>query len=122
MTDGPPRPSDRGQALADGKAWERFGRRAVAAFPGHLRGFIVLNVVLTIVNAAVTGRPWWAVWPLIGSGFALAVHYFVCKAATADEGWASARVEELNLKSYDRSHIEDIRERVDKDGYGRPRE
>ena len=30
---------------------------------------------------------------------------------TVDEHWAEERVEELNLKSYDRSHIEELKSR-----------
>jgi hypothetical protein len=38
------------------------------------------------------------------------------KAVTVDDRWAEERVEELNLKSYDRSHIEDLKARYDTNG------
>jgi 2TM domain len=82
----------------------------VRAFRWHLLAFAVLNAALNVANA-LTGRPWWAFWPLIVSGFLLGLHYLFYKSATADEHWADERVEELNLKSYDRSHIEELKTR-----------
>ena len=84
--------------------------RLLRAFPWHLRGFVAVNIALNVVNA-FTGRPWWAFWPLLATGFALAIHYLFYKAAAVDERWVDARVEELNLKSYDRGHIEDLKMR-----------
>ena len=82
----------------------------VRGFAWHLRAFVAANALLSAANAW-TGRPWWAFWPLVATGFLLAVHYLLYKAAVVDERWADARVEELNLKSYDRSHIEDLKAR-----------
>lgn len=87
-------------------------RRLVRAFPWHVRSFVAANVALNAINA-LTGAPWWAFWPLAATAFALAVHYFVYKAASVDERWVEERVDELNLKSYDRSHIEDLKARYD---------
>ena len=84
--------------------------RVVSGFRWHLLAFAVLNVALTLANVA-TGRPWWAFWPLIVTGFLLGVHYLLYKVATVDEHWADERVEELNFKSYDRSHIEELKSR-----------
>lgn len=108
MTSGAPEP--RGPRALAGTA-----RRAMAAFPWHLRISLALNAALNAVNA-LTGWPWWAFWPLVVSAFALAVHYLLYKSVTVDEGWAEARTEELNLKSYDRSHIEGLKERYPKAG------
>ena len=58
-----------------------------------------------------TGAPWWAFWPLAATALLLGLHYIVYKSLTANEAWAAERVEELNLKSYDRSHIEDLKSR-----------
>ena len=81
------------------------------AFRWHLLAFVcLLNAVLTLANV-LTGMPWWAFWPLLVTGFLLGVHYLVYKAVTVDEPWAEERVEELNLKSYDRSHIEELKSR-----------
>jgi hypothetical protein len=86
------------------------GRRLVRAFAWHLRAFVIANAALNAANAW-TGRPWWAFWPLFATGLLLAVHYLFYKAAVVDERWVDARIEELNLKSYDRSHIEDLKAR-----------
>lgn len=111
----PSPPADEGEWLL------RLGRWLGVAFPRHFAIFIALNAGLTLANI-LTGRPWWAVWPLIISGFVLALHYFLYRATAVDEAWVDSRITELNLKSYDRSHIEDIKERVEKESYGRPRD
>lgn len=102
-----PGPLKRGSPADAGGA---AGRRLVRTFAWHLRAFLAANAVLTVANAW-TGRPWWAFWPLIATGVLLAVHYLFYKAALVDERWVEERVEELNLKSYDRSHIEDLKAR-----------
>jgi hypothetical protein len=86
------------------------GRRLARAFPWHLGAFVAANAALGAANVW-TGGPWWGFWPLVATGLLLAVHYLVYKAQAVDERWADARVEELNLKSYDRSHIEDLKAR-----------
>jgi hypothetical protein len=86
------------------------GGRLVHAFPWHLRVFLAANATLNIVNA-FTGGHWWAFWPLLATGVLLGVHYLFYKAVAVDERWVDARIEELNLKSYDRSHIEDLKVR-----------
>ena len=75
-----------------------------------MRRLLALNIALNLANV-VMGRPWWAFWPLIVTGFLLGVHYLLYKATTVDEQWAEERVEELNLKSYDRGHIEELKSR-----------
>jgi hypothetical protein len=82
----------------------------VRAYRWHLLGFVVLNAGLGLINI-FTGRPWWAFWPLFVTGLVLAVHYFFYKAMVVDERWVEERAEELNLKSYDRGHIEDLKSR-----------
>jgi hypothetical protein len=89
-----------------GSAWQRL----VRSFRWHARAFVALNAVLALANAFV-GSWWWAFWPLIVTGFVLGLHYLLYKAGTVDEQWAAERAEELNLKSYDRSHIEDLKSR-----------
>ena len=84
--------------------------RLVRSFRWHAWGFATLNLGLTAVNMA-TGRPWWALWPLLATGLALGVHYILFKAFTVDSRWVEERVQDLTLKSYDRSHIESIRRR-----------
>jgi hypothetical protein len=84
--------------------------RLARGFRWHALGFAGVNLILTAANV-VAGPPWWALWPLVATAFLLAVHYFLCQALAADERWAEERALELNLKSYDRSHIEDIKSR-----------
>ena len=84
--------------------------RLARSFRWHGAAFVAVNLVLTAANA-VSGPPWWALWPLLATGLLLAAHYFCRKALTVDERWAEERALELNLKSYDRSHIEDIKSR-----------
>jgi hypothetical protein len=86
------------------------GEGLARSFRWHLRGFAAVNIALNAINAA-TGRPWWAFWPLVATALVLAVHYFFYKATSVDQRWVEERVEELNLKSYDRSHIEDLKVR-----------
>jgi hypothetical protein len=93
-----------------GSRFAAAGRRLVRAFAWHLTAFVAANAALTAANLW-TGGPWWAFWPLLATGFVLALHYLFYKAAVVDERWVDARVEELNLKSYDRSHIEDLKAR-----------
>jgi hypothetical protein len=109
-----PSPPPHGNASQAAAGW------LVRAFAWHLRGFVAANIALNIVNA-VTGRPWWAFWPLVVTGLLFGLHYLAYKTATVDESWAAERVEELNLKSYDRSHIEDLRHRYQPDKGGEER-
>lgn len=88
-----------------------FTRRLVQLYPWHLWGFAGLNGALTLANI-VTGPPWWAFWPLLVTGLLFGIHYLFFKTATTDEDWVEQRIDELNVKSYDQGHIEDIRERA----------
>lgn len=114
-THGPQEPSPRSpEPGAPADALQRTARASKhwvkRAFRWHLALFSLLNVALTLVNV-LTGPPWWALWPLLVTGLAMGVHYLLYKALTVDETWAEERVEELNLKSYDRSHIEELKSR-----------
>ncbi|MGE0851734.1 MAG: 2TM domain-containing protein [Hyphomicrobiaceae bacterium] len=107
-------PPDQSGALAADTALVRIGqsvgRLAVPAFRRHAQVFVAINAALTLLNI-IAGGPWWAFWPLLVTGFLLGAHYLVYKGLTANEQWAEERAEELNLKSYDRSHIEDLKTR-----------
>jgi hypothetical protein len=83
----------------------------VGGFRWHAAGFVALNAILTAANIAL-GKTWWAFWPLLVTAFLLGVHYLLYKALSVDDAWAEERVEELNLKSYDRSHIEGLKSRL----------
>lgn len=82
----------------------------VQSFRWHGVVFVALNVALSFANSFIGAR-WWAFWPLIVTGFLLGLHYLFYKSTSVDEHWAEERVEELNLKSYDRSHIEELKSR-----------
>jgi hypothetical protein len=84
--------------------------RLVRGLRWHAWIFVVLNLGLTAVNIAL-GRPWWALWPLLATSLAFGVHYLLVKAFTVDERWVEERARDLTIKSYDRSHIENIRKR-----------
>ena len=88
-------------------------RWLVRYFRWHVRLFVAANLILNGLNF-LTGQPWWAFWPLLVTSALLAGHYLFYKIAAVDERWAEARSEELNLKSYDRGHIEDIKSRFEK--------
>lgn len=115
MADAEQQPADRygpgcvpgGKGLGGGLAPLRSG----AALRWHVGAFVAVNVVLGLINAAIGGG-WWAFWPLLGTALLLAAHYFFFKALTVGDGWVDERVQELNLKSYDRSHIEDLKKRL----------
>lgn len=87
----------------------------------HALAMIAVNLLLTGINI-FTGGTWWAFWPLLVTGALLAIHYFSYKAAVANERWVAERVEELNLKSYDRSHIEDLKSRYGGEDTGEKKE
>jgi 2TM domain len=77
----------------------------------HLLAFIAVNAILTVANVALEGG-WWAFWPLLISAAMLSVHYLFCKALIVSDGWVDERVEELNIKSYDRAHIDELKTRL----------
>jgi len=84
------------------------GTSARRNFRRHFTAFLVVNISLTAANV-VTGAPWWAFWPLVVWSLPLTVHYLIYKASTIDDAWVDARVEDLRSKSYDLSHIDDIK-------------
>ena len=110
--EGASRPS--GSLASQGRSVRRTaracGRWLVGNFRRHLLVFAALNALLSISNA-LTGPPWWAFWPFLVTGLLLALHYLAYKVGVIDDEWAEERIEELNLKSYDRSHIEDLKAR-----------
>lgn len=75
----------------------------------HLVAFVSINALLTAINAYY-GPPWWSVWPLMIWGLVVMVHFLVYRAKTVNDAWAEERSIELRAKSYDLSHIEDIRQ------------
>ena len=57
-------------------------RWAARAFRWHMLAFVALNTGLNLANV-MTGRPWWAFWPLIVTGMLLGLHYLLYKAMTS---------------------------------------
>ena len=80
---------------------------AVRGFRLHLLIYLMVGF-LALVLAAVTGWRWLS-WPMLVWAVLLLAHYLVYKTRTVDERWVEERVEELDLKSYDRDHIQSIR-------------
>ena len=77
----------------------------------HLWVFIVVNVALNITNAFVRDDYWWAFWPLVVWGIALAVHYLIYKSRRVSDRWVEERTDDLRSRSYDRAHIDSIETR-----------
>jgi len=86
-----------------------FQAPSAQGFRRHRLTYILSNIVLTGINL-YTGAPWWGVWPLVIWGIALMVHFFAYRISTVDEAWVDERVEDLRTKSYDFSHMAEIRE------------
>lgn len=103
---GKPDPADGFEARL-GASWSTIANRLVRAYPYHRAVFIGLNVLLTAVNV-YTGKPWWALWPLLLTGFVFMVHYLIYKASTIDDAWVDERAADLYDKSYDQGHIKAI--------------
>jgi hypothetical protein len=80
------------------------------AFRLHLWTFVVVNIALNAANWFV-GANWWAFWPLVVWGLALAVHYLIFKSKRVDERWVEERTEEVHSKAYDAAHIDSIEKR-----------
>jgi len=83
---------------------------APRVFRRHFGLFLTVNAILTVANI-VGGAPWWAFWPLLIWGVPLGVHYLYYKASAIDDDWVEARMEDLRSKSYDLSHIDDIKKK-----------
>lgn len=89
------------------ETWRGIADRLVYAYPYHRAAFIAFNVILTAINIYM-GKPWWALWPLLVTGFIFLVHYLIFKASTVDEAWVDDRAADLYDKSYDQGHIRTI--------------
>lgn len=97
--------------LGAGERWPLVRPWIVSTLRWHLLAFTTLNAVLTAANTALGGG-WWAFWPLLISAALLTVHYLLRKTLLVNAGWVDERVEELNIKSYDRAHIEELKTRL----------
>jgi hypothetical protein len=103
--------------IATASSLDGYGARIVATFPLHRRVFVCANMVLTALNIVIGGG-WWAFWPLVIWGVPFAVHYLWFKTEVVDQSWVDERTFELNMQSYDRSHIEAISGREEPELWG----
>ena len=91
--------------------WQQTSAWLVRYYNLHRNLFVGLNVVLTAVNI-YTGKPWWALWPLLVTGALFTLHFLVYRAVTVDDEWVDQRAADLYDKSYDQGHIDAIAERA----------
>jgi hypothetical protein len=82
-------------------------------FRWHLLAYCGVMGTLTVVNFVIGGG-WWTFWPLCAWGLVLSLHYFYYKSVTIDEAWVQERTDDMRMRSYDVSHIYDIKGRVKK--------
>ena len=61
------RPDDR-EVRARSRAEAKFG------FYKHLAVYVVVNLMLFVIDLATSPGYFWAIWPLIGWGIAIAIH------------------------------------------------
>lgn len=97
--------------LGTGERWASVRPWIVSTLRWHLLAFVVLNALLMAANVALAGG-WRPFWPLLISASLLAVHYLLRKTMMVSAAWVDERVEELNIKSYDRAHIEELKTRL----------
>lgn len=79
----------------------------VASFRWHAILAAVATATAIAANVRM-GPPAWSLWVVVAAIALLGPHYLLYKIMTIDESWVDARSEEIHLKSYDRSHIQDI--------------
>jgi hypothetical protein len=82
--------------------------RGARTFRRHLLIYLLVNTALTGANI-YTGAPWWAFWPLVVWGLLLMLHFLFHRATSVEDAWVEERTLDVRTKSYDMSHIDDIR-------------
>jgi hypothetical protein len=80
---------------------------AQITYPWHRAFFIGFNGLLTAINLW-TGKPWWALWPLVITGGLFTLHYLIYKTTLIDDAWVDERAGDLYERSYDQGHIDSI--------------
>jgi hypothetical protein len=58
----------------DRKARARSRAEAKFGFYKHLAAYVAVNLLLIVINLATWPGYFWAIWPLIGWGIAIAIH------------------------------------------------
>jgi len=90
----------------------RIGAWAQRTYIWHLSFFIGFNVLLTAINLW-TGKPWWALWPLVITGGLFLLHFLIYKTSLVDDEWVDERAGDVYGRSYDMGHINSIADRHD---------
>jgi hypothetical protein len=79
--------------------------KARAEFKQHLLTYIVINGLLWAINylTQMGDRSiyWWAIWPTLGWGVGLVLHFFTSYTGLSEESMAQREYERLRRK-YDR--------------------
>lgn len=91
---------------------EQIVKWSQSTYPWHRAIFIGFNGLLTAINL-YTGKPWWALWPLLITGGLFMLHYLVYKTTIIDDAWVDERAGDLYDRSYDQGHIDSIAGRHD---------
>lgn len=99
-----PAPSTRDTLEAQVSSW------AQRTYHWHLAFFIGFNVLLTAINLW-TGKPWWALWPLVITGGAFLLHFLVYRTSLVTDEWVDDRASDIYGRSYDTGHINSIADR-----------
>lgn len=71
---------------------------------------------LVLANVVVGGG-WWTFWPMFIWSVALSFHYCTFKCLVVDREWARDKAMDLQAKSYDFGHIQDMGQRIKDDHY-----
>ena len=70
----------------------------------HAFGFALASFALISGSA-----PSWLLWSMCGWSLALLAHWLYVKSISVDEAWAERRALEVQYKSYDFGHIQQIK-------------
>ncbi len=78
---------------------------------GYLRRHcmaMAAGCLLMIAANAMTGAPWWAIWPVAIWIVVLLIHLMIYRSLNADERWVDRRIRKIRARSYDFGHIGQI--------------
>lgn len=87
--------------------------RALRRLRRHILAYAAINGALLLIDLLAPGQ-WWFLWPMLGWGVVVAVHWLYVKSVHIDEAWAQLRTEDIRLAAHDLGHIEDIARRHEK--------
>ncbi len=75
----------------------------------HFRGYVALNIALSVINWLVSDY-WWGFWPFFATSILAALHFFLVKSLDPDKRWIEERGNWILSKSYDIDHVRRIEE------------